>query len=93
MSLLVRSVLLTSGLLVAAQSGPSCPDSNGHSYTAASGAVFEIECNVDHQGGDIATTSANSLQECIAACDSTPGCVDVSLSGVVSNMQDLVHMH
>lgn len=84
MSLFLRSVLLASGLLVAAQNGPKCPDSNGQSYTAASGAVFRVECDIDHQGGDIASTSANSLGECIAACDSTPGCVDVSLSGVVS---------
>lgn len=88
MSFLLRSVLLASGLLVAAQSTPTCPESAGQSYTAASGATFKIECATDHQGGDIASTTVNSLQECIAACDSTQGCVDVSLSGVVSHLQD-----
>lgn len=43
---------------------------------------------LDHQGGDLASVHADSLLACIESCDSTDGCVDVSLSGV-SRVQHL----
>lgn len=60
----------------------SCPASNSSIYTyAANGAQFVIECGIDHAGGDMASTSVKNLEGCIAACATTTGCVDVSLSG------------
>ncbi|KAI4791002.1 alpha/beta-hydrolase, partial [Aureobasidium sp. EXF-8845] len=65
-----------------ATSALSCPASNNQVYTyAASGAQFVIECGIDHSGGDMASTSVKNLEGCIAACATTSGCVDVSLSG------------
>ncbi|KAG9533791.1 alpha/beta-hydrolase, partial [Aureobasidium melanogenum] len=60
----------------------SCPASNNQIYTyAANGAQFVIECGIDHSGGDMASTSVKNFEGCIAACATTSGCVDVSLSG------------
>lgn len=41
-----------------------------------------MECGIDHAGGDMGSKTVSSLKQCIDACDSTSGCVDVSLSGV-----------
>ncbi|KAH9828843.1 PAN domain [Teratosphaeria destructans] len=66
----------------ASSSAPSCPYSNNTIYTASSGNQYVIECGVDHAAGDMGSTYVNdSLLECLNVCDSTPGCVDVSLSG------------
>ncbi|CAD0088378.1 unnamed protein product, partial [Aureobasidium mustum] len=60
----------------------SCPASNNQIYTyAANGAQFAIECGIDHSGGDMSSTSVKNFEGCIAACATTSGCVDVSLSG------------
>lgn len=59
----------------------SCPASEGQSYIAASGAIFSVECGLDHAGGDIGSATVVSLEQCIQNCDAMPGCVDVSLSG------------
>jgi poly(3-hydroxybutyrate) depolymerase len=60
----------------------SCPASNNLIYTyAASGAQFVIECGIDHSGGDMSSLSVKNFEGCIAACATTTGCVDVSLSG------------
>ncbi|QIW99546.1 hypothetical protein AMS68_005064 [Peltaster fructicola] len=60
----------------------SCPASDGQTYIS-NGATFQIECNTDHKGGDMSWKWVkNGLTECIDACATTPGCVDVSLSGV-----------
>ncbi|KAI4747168.1 alpha/beta-hydrolase [Aureobasidium sp. EXF-12298] len=65
-----------------ATSALSCPASNNQIYTyAANGAQFVIECGIDHSGGDMSSLSVKNLEGCIAACATTTGCVDVSLSG------------
>nr|POE72736.1 wsc domain-containing protein [Quercus suber] len=79
---ITSSVASTSTGAVATSSAPSCPGSNSTIYTSAKGNQYLIECSIDHQGGDVASTSANSLAQCIDACDLQAGCVDVSLSGV-----------
>lgn len=61
---------------------PTCPDSAGTIYSGPSGSDFMIECDIDHVGGDMGSTSVDSLEECILACDREPACLDVSLSGV-----------
>lgn len=60
----------------------SCPASNNTIYYAPSGDAYAIECDIDHPGGDMASSKAISLEQCIAACDADIKCVDVSLSGV-----------
>lgn len=59
----------------------SCPESNNTLYTAPSGQDFVIECSIDHFRGDLSSLSVPDLETCIAACDSNPECIDVSLSG------------
>jgi hypothetical protein len=58
----------------------SCPANNGATYTSSCGSVYAIECAADRYGNDIqgGFAPANSLESCLAACDVTPGCVDVS---------------
>jgi hypothetical protein len=58
----------------------SCPASNGATYITPCGAQYVIECGADRYGNDIANglTYTNNLEACLAACDITPGCVDVS---------------
>ena len=58
----------------------SCPKSHGQTITK-NGKTFEIECGVDHFGGNLKLVNAHSLGQCIHACARTDGCVDVSLSG------------
>jgi len=49
-------------------------------YTTSCGAKYEIECNSDRVGGDLSGNPyyVNSLQDCIAVCDTKTGCNDVS---------------
>lgn len=58
-----------------------CPDANNTVYSLPSGNTYTIECGVDHYAGDMGSLTVGSFQDCIAACDTTQGCVDVSLSG------------
>ncbi|GAB7357018.1 hypothetical protein MBLNU459_g7845t2 [Dothideomycetes sp. NU459] len=59
----------------------SCPANNGTLYTAASGAQFQVECGIDHAGGDLSMVYVSGLIGCITACANTTSCIDVSLSG------------
>ncbi|KAI5195316.1 hypothetical protein E4T38_09163 [Aureobasidium subglaciale] len=66
----------------------SCPASNNQVYThVANGAQFVIECGIDHSVGNMASTSVKNLEGCIAACATTTGCVDVSLSGSACHLK------
>ena len=62
-------------------SSVSCPGSNSTIYTASNGVTFLIECGIDHASGDMSSTRVNTFADCINACATTSGCVDVSLSG------------
>lgn len=75
----VLSLLTNFGL--AQTTPPACPASNGIVYNAPSGAQFLIECDVDHQAGDMDMTWVDTFEDCIVACDENEGCVDVSMSG------------
>ncbi|KAI7539437.1 hypothetical protein KC331_g9757 [Hortaea werneckii] len=68
----------------------SCPRSDNILYTATSGRTYTVECNTDHQSGDLASVHANNLLACIESCDSTDGCVDVSLSGSACYMKSVL---
>ncbi|GAB1727180.1 hypothetical protein NU195Hw_g8095t1 [Hortaea werneckii] len=74
-------------LIVAQNAAPSCPNSDNTLYTATSGRTYNVECSTDHQGGDLASVHADSLLACIESCDSTDGCLDVSLSGSACYMK------
>ncbi|KAL2128664.1 hypothetical protein VTI74DRAFT_8853 [Chaetomium olivicolor] len=50
-------------------------------YTAPSGATYQILCATDYAGSDISATTTSTFAGCIDACDSTAGCVDVSYVG------------
>ncbi|KAF1930294.1 uncharacterized protein M421DRAFT_58497 [Didymella exigua CBS 183.55] len=58
----------------------NCPASDGSIFTSSCGATYRIECYSDRYGDDIpgGTSYTNTLDECIADCDKTNGCVDVS---------------
>ena len=51
------------------------------------GKTFKVQCGIDHAGGDLKSTLAHSLAECMHQCAETDGCVDVSLSGVACYMK------
>ncbi|XPS97036.1 hypothetical protein M3J09_006279 [Ascochyta lentis] len=60
----------------------SCPSSDSSTFTSNCGATYAIECYSDRYGKDIpgGTSYTNTLNECVADCDNTDGCVDVSYS-------------
>ena len=55
----------------------SCPSANGTAFSS-NGNTFNIECAIDHSGGDLSSVSTGSLDACIAQCAATSSCVDVS---------------
>lgn len=70
-----------------------CPTSNATVYTAATGSQFLIECNMDHQGGDfksVQVTGQTAFRSYNEHCVKTPGCLDVSLSGVACYMKSVL---
>ncbi|KAI6815373.1 hypothetical protein KC332_g10896 [Hortaea werneckii] len=86
----IYNLLASAGLLrlIPAQNAAlSCPSSDNTLYTATSGRSYTVECNTDHQGGDLASVHADGLLACIESCDATEGCVDVSLSGSACYMK------
>lgn len=72
----------TSATPSSSQAPLSCPASNETVYNSPAGNAYMIECGIDHAGGDIGSTQSFSLEACIAACDASSGCVDLSLLGV-----------
>lgn len=58
----------------------TCPSSDGTTVTS-NGVSFLVECGIDHAGGDMKSLGVSSFRQCIDACATTPGCVDVALSG------------
>lgn len=52
--------------------------SNGVKYTGPSGGLYEIVCGGDYGGNDLTATTAETFEDCIAACDRNHDCVDVS---------------
>ncbi|KAK3674902.1 hypothetical protein LTR78_005246 [Recurvomyces mirabilis] len=79
-SLSLAPSTFSTSFAVATPSAVTCPGSNSTTYQSG-GQSWLIECGVDHAGGDMGSLSASSFAACIAACASTSGCVDVSLSG------------
>ena len=46
-------------------------------YTTSKNGVYQIMCGVDYGGGDLLGTTADSFEDCIAACDDNADCIDV----------------
>lgn len=65
----------------------TCPSSNGTTYAAADGGDFDIECFVDHFGGDLSLAWTNSFASCLDTCDGTATCVAVSYVGSACYMK------
>jgi len=69
----------------------TCPGNNNTIFADPNtGYQYLIECGIDHQAGDLAMTYVKDLAGCIAACATTTGCVDVSLSGTACYMKKSV---
>jgi FtsP/CotA-like multicopper oxidase with cupredoxin domain len=62
--------------------GLVCPEANNTIYKSTCGAKFQVECAIDHAGGDISWSSngfiTEALEKCVEACARWPDCVDVS---------------
>jgi hypothetical protein len=53
--------------------------SNNSVYVTTSGVSYDILCQVDYAGGDVAAQGGlASFEECIELCDATSTCIDVS---------------
>ncbi|KAK6076275.1 glyoxal oxidase precursor [Seiridium cupressi] len=81
----VASTLTTSSAS-ASSTSVICPGSNSTTYVSG-GLSFIIECGIDHAGGDLKSSSASNLQQCIDACAAQAGCVDVSFLGAACYMK------
>ncbi|KAK6435340.1 hypothetical protein LTR95_008475 [Oleoguttula sp. CCFEE 5521] len=68
----------------------TCPASNGTVYTGVTGQRWLVECDVDHQGGDLNVLQVATFQGCIDACDKTASCVDVSQSGTTCYLKSVL---
>jgi hypothetical protein len=58
----------------------SCDDnkSNGTTYIAQSGDLYQIICGLDYGGNDMFATEVENFEACIEQCNTQSGCVDVS---------------
>lgn len=86
------SVVSSTAAAAAPASSLSCPASDGTQYTAASGVKYQVECGVDHAGGDMPNSPVYvpNFETCITACDSTAGCVSVALAGAACYLKSSV---
>jgi hypothetical protein len=73
------AVRKTSSTPVTTTEALSCEGNASHlvKYTSEKKGRYQILCGQDFGGNDIASTSAASFEECIAACDENKECVDV----------------
>ncbi|KAL2129238.1 hypothetical protein VTI74DRAFT_8021 [Chaetomium olivicolor] len=75
---------LPGSLAAAGPADVSCVGLTGEqgTYTNASGAVYQVVCGRDYSGSDVApAVQTSTFAGCIDACDSAPGCADVSYVG------------
>ncbi|KAH0377640.1 hypothetical protein KCU92_g9142, partial [Aureobasidium melanogenum] len=60
----------------------SCPSWNNTLYNdTVTGTSWKVECDLNHQGGDLGLTYASSLEQCAKQCDLAPGCVSAVYQG------------
>ncbi|KAF2808650.1 uncharacterized protein BDZ99DRAFT_60261 [Mytilinidion resinicola] len=77
----------TTTTTTATPSALSCPASDGQTITVGTDS-FEIQCGVDYYGGDLSLSWETSLENCIATCESTTGCIIVSYNGAACYMKN-----
>lgn len=77
------------GTLHPSTPSPTCDEWNNTVFTTNEGRSYVIECEVDRVGNDLKMVwiSSNKIEDCLAACDSTSGCVGVSMSGTACYMK------
>ncbi len=51
--------------------------SNNVEYATSKNGLYQIMCGVDYGGGDLLGTTADTFEDCIAACDDNADCIDV----------------
>ncbi|KAI5247699.1 hypothetical protein E4T43_01796 [Aureobasidium subglaciale] len=75
-----------------ADPNPTCPKSNGTTYTSETGNQYNITCGLDHSGGDLKMVhiSSNKIGDCLAECDITDGCKAIAMSGTACYMKSRV---
>ncbi|KAI5204917.1 hypothetical protein E4T38_04493 [Aureobasidium subglaciale] len=75
-----------------ADPNPTCPKSNGTTYTSETGNQYNITCGLDHSGGDLKMVyiSSNKIGDCLAECDATDGCKAIAMSGTACYMKSRV---
>ena len=85
--------LLGLAALPAALADVTCVDnaSNQATYTSSNGDEFTIMCGVDYAGGDISATITDTFAECIDACSTTTGCIDVSYAAPSCYMKNALN--
>ncbi|KAI5267451.1 FAD/NAD(P)-binding domain-containing protein [Aureobasidium subglaciale] len=88
----IYSASSTSSSSIGQPTNPTCPKSDGMTFTAKSGTVFMIECYMDRAGHDMASVDipTNRIADCINKCDALPGCVDISMSGTACYMKSAI---
>ncbi|KAI5263007.1 hypothetical protein E4T47_09141 [Aureobasidium subglaciale] len=59
----------------------SCPNDDSKNYTTSAGTNYTIQCGIDHAGGDIASTSVRSIENCLSKCEALSGCIAVTYAG------------
>lgn len=64
--------------LTTRQSTLACPAGNGTTFTSTSGAAYVVECGIDRLGDDLKLIATAAFADCINACSTISGCVDVS---------------
>jgi hypothetical protein len=75
-----RSLLFPLALATAVSAAPACTNnqSNNTVCNTTSGS-YDILCQIDYGGGDLASQGGlASFEDCIALCDATANCIDVS---------------
>lgn len=55
----------------------ACPANNGTKITSGA-ASFQVQCFVDHAGGDFKSSQTATLNDCITTCAGASGCVALS---------------
>ncbi|KAG9653246.1 acid phosphatase phoa, partial [Aureobasidium melanogenum] len=75
-------IFVSNGTTTGRTSYISCPSWNNTFYNdTITGTSWKVECDLNHQGGDLGLTYASSLEQCAKQCDLTPGCVSAVYQG------------
>ncbi|THW87973.1 Metallo-dependent phosphatase [Aureobasidium pullulans] len=84
-----RTCSFTDGTPHPSTPSPTCDEWNSTVFATVAGRSYVIECELDRVGNDLSMVwiSSNKIEDCLAACDATPGCVGTSMSGTACYMK------